>query len=1655
MEDSGTNRLRLLLRWAGIVALLLLCLSLAPSSAFAHHSSNPTAVVIAGSLTSEISSGACGDWQETCAASGLTVVNGSGGKIWRGVYTVPTGNWEYKMPVNNSWTENYPSSNRALNVGSPTSVRFYYDHRSHLVLDSVNNPRIPIVAGSFGSEITGGACGDWQETCVANLMTDPDGDGIATLTATGLPAGNNEFKVTINESWGESYPGGNYSFNVPSSFATVRIHFNLSTNAISVEVLGGAGPDNNIWWGDVHHDSRDTTYRNPGGPAEINTPVTLRLKTAAGDLTSATVRVWNDRTNVEFFLPMTRAYNDLTSEYWEATMPASAVPTIYWYRFIIADGSDTDYYEDDARRRGGAGEVLEDTLDRGWQLTVYDPDLSTPDWVKDAVIYQIFPDRFRNGSTANDTPPASFFYADPNQTITRSNTAFGTGNVWNAPICDPRNGATGTPNCLNYYSNNFYGGDLQGITDKIAYLQSIGVTAIYLNPIFESPSNHKYDTTDYGVVDDNFGGNAAFTALVAAADAAGMEIILDGVFNHTSSDSVYFDRYSNFPLVVGACESLSSPMRDWYFFTGSGPCAGQNYESWFGYDSLPKLDGTNDEVRDLIWQGGTPSPSSNIAAYWLQQGADGWRLDVGGDLDQGTINSPSNDYWEGFHAAVNAATPGDEYIVGEEWGNATSWVVGDEWDATMNYQFASAILSFWRDETFVDNDHNSGSSAGELTPLTADELNERLLHLQEIYPAESLYAMMNLLGSHDTNRPLFMLDENADEGATTRATYENPSYDWSDAISRLKGVALLQFTMPGAPTVYYGDEIGLVAPVSKDGSGWQDDPYNRIPFPWMDVTGNPEAGTGTPYYTHLQTEAGQDQLRDHYALLANTRNAHPALRTGDFRPLQTHNANQTYVYGRRIDDLSDAAVVFVNRSNTVRNITVSVGGYLPNGLQLEDAFTSTVYTVTGGNITVNNIPARGGALLVMVEDQIVLTPTTPQITATSGNQQITINWLNMAGTTDYDVYRAPMSGGPYTLIGSVSSTPYVDNGLVNGTKYYYVVVGRTGGLSTDFSNEVLGVPGLPIGWCGLVFPASMNHIAGAAPTANFYGQVYIDNYTSGAGQQPGVMAQVGYGPDGVAPTNPAWIWANASFNVQQGNNDEYQGNFVVSTAGSYDTAYRFSTTGGTSWTVCGTGGPTPFVPGELNVAASTDANPPSAPVLSITASGGGFVDLDWTASTDGEGAIFGYEVYRSTTNGGPYTSIGTTTGSDTDYTDNTVNNGITYYYVVKAIDQSFNYSANSNQVSVTVVARNVTVTFRVGVPAYTPAGDTVYIVGDHANLCGWCNPHTQAMTKINATTWQYTTTMLEGTVVNFKFTRGNWDKVEDWGTITGLGNRNATVVYGAGGTHLIDMTATNWGSGADSTKAVRYWHDPLVVSHTPANGALTVSETSPITVQWSIPMQGTPDFTVTSGGMPVAGTFSYDSGTWVSTFTPTGAMPPNATINVNVTGETAQNGMGQLVARSFSFKTGNALGLPVVVGETPGTTSCAKMQATVWLKLRNLNPGTSYRMTIQVRHPGTSQVYMTRQTNMTFNGPAGTQLTFKLIMFPVNDNLALVPGGWTYNSTWTTLPSPNNPVEVWYSMSNLSNGSFTRTKLSYTCNTGVVSTISTEYSTTTPAGYAP
>ena len=1468
-----------------------------------------------GRMLIEPTSSGTGNWYAAGGFNGWTVdgnqlyddgTNGDllgGDGIFSADITIPaTGRYEFKV-TNGTWDVTYPSSNSwFITTEIDQVVKLSFDTNDHsadagLALVPTNNI---VHAWDSSSDFT--AAGDFQGWNNANPNTTLglQGHGLYLLNYQVPAAGAHEFKVVVSGSWdgigldNRSVNSANIPFTTYTDGDVVTFLLDYRTGRVGAfppPAPTQARHDNEVWWDYLGHDSRDTVYRTPGGPVTTGTEVILRLRAAQGDLTEAKLRLYNDRTNVQSILPMTVAHSDGTYDWWEVAVPVSADPTVYWYRFIAIDGTDTDYYEDDAARTLGWGQAFDETQDYSYQLTVYDPAFETPAWIKNAIVYQIFPDRFRDGDPTNNKPAGTFFYGEEGGTIYRSDTT-----DWNTYICDPR-ADTNDP-CEGSYSKNFYGGDLAGLTDKLDYLADLGVNTIYLNPIFASPSNHGYDTTDYLSINEMFGTQAEYDALIAGLQSRGMHLIVDGVFNHVSSDSKYLDRYGRYDE-VGACESPDSIYRDWFYFTdvpaGTGPCVGSdgtpnaaNYESWWGYDSLPKLNSSNPEVRAWIWDN-QDNPETTVAGHWMLT-ADGWRLDVGGDVDPGTLNDTTNDYWEGFRNTVHAVNP-QGYITGEEWGIANSWLLGGEWDAVMNYQFSSAVLSLWRDSTFTDNDHNAGSSAGALAPLDMSQFDERILNLQERYAPEALYAMMNLFGSHDTNRALFMLDENTN--TLEPADYLDPNYNWPPTIEKLKGAALVQMTMPGAPTIYYGDEVGLVGPVAKDSSGiWQDDPYNRQPYPWLDES-------GTPFYAHLQSQEAQDALYTYYATLTEARNTHPALRTGDYRSLLVDDTLKLYAFGRNLPGV-DSAVVLINRNTDPQSVDIDVLGYLPIGTTYRDVLSLATYTVNSeGKLPAVSAPANSGAILVRTNAQVSPPANILDLSAITTGVTVDLNWTAVANADEYLIYRSYLSGGGYELIATSVTPTYTDTDVTSGTTYYYVVVAKnnTTLLVSDYSNEVIALPAYIIDWASLQWPFTIEHIIGITPTENIYGQVYIDGVTLEPGPTPGLLAQVGYGPNESDPRgNVNWTWFEAAFNTQAGNNDEFVATLLPEALGEFDYVYRYSTNGAVSWVYAYENGlvedPYDAVrAGDLTVTPSSDVIPPVAPVLAVDDWSASSISLSWTEAMD-EVAIYAYDIYRSIDNI-TFSKIDRVMAPTLTYTDTNVVTDQLYYYYVIALDTSFNPSLTSNTVSQVAEAKLVAVTFEISVPEWTPG--TVYIVGGHPAVGDW-NPSAVPMTKVNNTLWTYTADILDGTAFEFKITRGNWETVMKGADGNEeLVNLPITIDYGTTGTQTYAYTVLNW-------------RDPIVLDTSPVNGTTDVALDTSIVVTWSQAMAAGACPNVWAEPDPtnlIPVTCSFDTLTNEMTITPTSAFSPSAIIGVGLSGLVDAGGDTQQVSFPLFFTTVN------------------------------------------------------------------------------------------------------------------------------------------------------
>ncbi|MBQ9414763.1 MAG: glycoside hydrolase family 13 protein [Clostridia bacterium] len=470
-----------------------------------------------------------------------------------------------------------------------------------------------------------------------------------------------------------------------------------------------------------------------------------------------------------------------------------------------------------------------------WQLTCYEAAFQTPDWLAGGVMYQIFPDRFaRSGEPKSNVPDDRRMHES-----------------WDEPV-DWRPGPQGI-----YHNNDYFGGDLKGIEQRLDYLKNLGVTCLYLNPIFEAHSNHRYNTACYERIDPLLGSEDDLRSLVKAAGQLGIRVILDGVFSHTGSDSVYFNRERRYPS-EGAYQSPGSPYYSWYHFR-NWP---NDYASWWGFDTLPEVDELNPAFLSYI------TGEDGVLRHWLKTGIAGWRLDVADELPDGFLDA--------LRAAVKAEAP-DAVILGEVWEDASNkqsyghrrrYLLGQQLDSVMNYPFADAVLQFLC----------GGDSAHFCAAIAT---------IAEHYPPQVLRLLMNHIGTHDTERAITVLCGEATNGRgrSWQAAQRLSDEQRMHGVRLLKLAATLQYCLPGVPCIYYGDEAGL--------EGYRD-PFNRAPFPW-----------------------GREntELQQWYRCLGKLRRVAPVLREGAFCPLP---APSDVVCFERSDE-TGCLLCAVNRSDDDRS----------------------------------------------------------------------------------------------------------------------------------------------------------------------------------------------------------------------------------------------------------------------------------------------------------------------------------------------------------------------------------------------------------------------------------------------------------------------------------------------------------------------------------------------------------------------------------------------------------------------------------------------------------------------------------------------------------------------------------------------------------------
>ena len=836
-----------------------------------------------------------------------------------GLYTytfenVPAANYQFKIAINGSWDENYglggarDGANYSVTVPAQMDVTVYYSHKTHLAVTNVDYQFVsPVVSGTGVTE---------------TALTDPGLTGIYSGTVYMAAGTYTDVQILCGD---EVY---SFSEIVVDSGKDVTFYLDPVTGIFYCNAS-----DIPLDTASIRFDSQDDSYKSIFGAVEENENVTFSIQTG-DDVTSAVLVVkgvgsW----------PMTK-----TDGRWEA---AISVPHMgeYDYYFVLSNGSNVAVYGDDDGYYG-LGQVTDLTNVMPYDLVVYEAGYETPDWMKNAVIYQIFPDRFFNGDETNDQA----------QTWARGEVDYEFITDWytlpenpeqEGLLTEEEYKSSGAHYGDGQWSNEIYGGDLQGIIERIDYLKALGVNVIYLNPVFWSISNHRYDAVSYTEIDPILGTLGDFEELVAVAEANDMHIILDGVFNHVSDDSIYFDRYYRF---LGTSEKIGAypywayvydymaengadqeaaeaaavayfgenygitdySYTEWFHVSSEpmtyadnvGLRAGKpvySYEGWWGYDSMPVIYSTNgSEYQTGNWAEEIISGEDSVNAYWISKGMDGWRLDV--------ANEVSDETWQNFRDSVKALDS-EAVIIGEIWDDATKYLMGDMYDSVMNYLFRNAATGF---------------AMGQNAAHTAKELEK----VRERYPEEAFYAMMNLVGSHDTTRLLSYLDGIGDDRNQKDFDSAFPTYEGTSELAKERQhlVAFLQFTYAGAPTIYYGDEIGMVG---------SDDPDDRRAFEWG---------------------KGSQELVEYYARLAAIRAAYPELRTGSVDMIDTGNAN-LMGYWR------DGILVIANNASSAQTYAAQ-GEYI-------DLLTGESYNGT--------VPALRGVILVPADEAVEITVNTADL----------------------------------------------------------------------------------------------------------------------------------------------------------------------------------------------------------------------------------------------------------------------------------------------------------------------------------------------------------------------------------------------------------------------------------------------------------------------------------------------------------------------------------------------------------------------------------------------------------------------------------------------------------------------------------------------------
>ena len=580
----------------------------------------------------------------------------------------------------------------------------------------------------------------------------------------------------------------------------------------------------------LEHNSREIFFRSPFGAVTCESEVTLRLAVSESGVPHFVRLIYKPDGGENVCVNMRYVFSVMESNIYEAKVKMPSKPCLIWYHFEVVTDRGTFYYGNNTENLGGIGRMTEKVPDNSYQITVYDEKYKTPDWFKNAVAYQIFPDRFFNGNEDGS------FLGNRTDIIKRNwgETPFYTAEQFGG----------------EYKSNDFFGGNLKGVIKKLPYLEDMGITVIYLNPIFKAASNHKYDTGSYEEIDPMFGDEETFKQLCTEAKKRNIRIILDGVFNHTGDDSRYFNKYGNYDS-IGAYQSKESPYYTWFRFMDFP----EVYESWWGMTTLPQVAEESEELRKYLLSG-----ENSIIKKWLRLGASGWRLDVVDELPDFFVKE--------LRVAAKSVNE-DAVIIGEVWEDASNkmaygerreYFMGDELDSVMNYPLRNALID------------------AALCRIDAKTFSSRIMSIKENYPEPAFYSLLNIISSHDVERILTLLSGAPNRHEIDRekqAKYVLSGNELETAKKRTRLVMGMLMTMPGVPCLFYGDEIGM------QGHG---DPFCRKCFPWDNV----------------DEIDPQSEMRNCVKTLIKLRNSSEAFSTGEIKEI--YAIGNVYAYTRECDD---------------------------------------------------------------------------------------------------------------------------------------------------------------------------------------------------------------------------------------------------------------------------------------------------------------------------------------------------------------------------------------------------------------------------------------------------------------------------------------------------------------------------------------------------------------------------------------------------------------------------------------------------------------------------------------------------------------------------------------------------------------------------------